>query len=129
MKIPPSTHLILAIVLVWSQSEAISCNPLVFPDPTTTPMLAMPPMPMPLPAPMLMTSQFNPYASMHAPQYILAPQYGQMPFDSHRRSLPGLFKPSEKHSNKKPSDSNDADEKKALGELPVSFVSTLNDIK
>lgn len=103
----------------------ISCNPLVY-DPTIAPMIAVPPMP--LPSPMLFTPQFDPYHSIQTSpqQYFLPPQFNPSSFDNHRRSNPGgQIRKNVKHSKRPKLDENDI-EQKALGDLPISFVSVIS---
>lgn len=114
MRIKIVIHLISAIVLVWYHSRSlVSSNPIPY-EQTLAPLIAIPPMP--VPGPMLMSPQYDPYmTAMQTPaQYLMSPSYGTMPpFDTNRRTNPG------RERNKAP----ETDEQKALGDLPVSFVS------
>lgn len=120
MKSKQGLHLLSAIIIVvFNSIVPILCSPIPY-EPTLAPLMGVPPMP--IPAPMMMGPQFDLFASMQAPtQYILAPPFGQIPMDSNRRSIAGIFKPTDKSSNK-PSNEPSEDQK-AMGDLPVSFVS------
>lgn len=117
--------MLTVIILICIHLKAkVSANPIAF-DPTAAPLIAY--QPMPIQPPMIMSPHYDPYATMQAPaQFIFTSPFGPLPFDSTRRSLPGLFKASDKSSNKqKPQDATDNEEQKALGDLPVSFVSKI----
>lgn len=120
------TYLLLSIFLIWAHTqEDVLCNPINFG--TTSPPL-VPIAPLPIPAPMLIGPQYeDPYSSLSQPtQFFLAPPFGPMAFDTNRRSLPpGLFKQSNKSSGKSSnSDPIESEERKALEDLPLSFVSS-----
>lgn len=118
----------MCLLLVWLQSRPSAlCNPLGAFSPAALPMIAIPQM-----HPMMMGPQMDPYASMQH-QYFMAPppMYGPMlsPFDANRRSLNGLVggaraaEKSSSNNNKNNNDNNESDEQKALGDIPLSFVS------
>lgn len=116
MRIKLIIHLISAIVLVWHHSSgSVSANPIPY-EQNLTPLIAIPPMP--IPASMLMGPQYDPYiTAMQTPaQYLMSPPFGPMSpssYDTNRRTNSGREK------NRGP----ETDEQKALGDLPVSFVS------
>lgn len=124
MKIFKQPVLEVAMLIIYLSS--ITCNPLGF-DPTSAPsMIALPPMP--LSPPMVFGPQFNPYHHMQSVphQYYLPPPFGSSPFNNYRRSIAASsFKPIEKKSYKLGQDENDL-EQKAIGDLPVSLVSSNN---
>lgn len=108
-------HLISTIVLVWHHSSClVSSNPIPYESQNLAPLIAIPSMPMP--ASMMMGPQYDPYmTSMQTPaQYLIRPPFGPMPdYDTNRRS----------NSGREKSRGPETDEQKALGDLPVSFVS------
>lgn len=121
-------HLLFTIFLIWIHTqEYVLCNPINFG--TTSPPL-VPIAPLPIPAPMLIGPQYeDPYSSLSQPtQFFLASPFGPMAFNTDRRSLPPrLFKQSNKSSGKALNDPIESEERKALEDLPLSFVSfTLN---
>lgn len=128
MKIRSSVNLLISAILVAyinSRLTVILCNPLAVYDPALAPLIALPPLS--LQSPLLMSN--DPFAaSIPQGQYILAPpsSFGapyMAPFDffgTTRRSVPGINEKSNKHI-----DPMEREEQKALGDLPVSFVSNL----
>lgn len=118
MRFKQSLQIVTSIIAICAHSKIAVCNPIAF-DPTSAPMIALPPMP--LQAPMFMGPQYDPFMGMHGPaQFYLGQQFGPMPSDTNRRSHSGG-----KNSQKSTDESDDIDEQKALGDLPVSFVSVL----
>lgn len=72
----------------------------------------------PLQAPML----YSPYSQMQMPgQFMFGSPLMPMPFaETNRRSIPGMHRAEKSRGSRK----EPMDEQKALGDLPVSFVST-----